>query len=84
MHAQLIDDRTQQRRTARDALAELLERCEPLARGLGCAAELESATALAADPGYARQRKHAAREGLAALPARLEAEFVSGRAVVAA
>jgi glutamate---cysteine ligase / carboxylate-amine ligase len=36
-------------------------------------------------PGYARQRVHAARDGLAALPARLEDEFVSaGRAVVAA
>jgi glutamate---cysteine ligase / carboxylate-amine ligase len=82
MQAQLIDDRTQQRRTARDALAELVEHCEPLARGLGCAADLAAATALAADPGYARQRMHAARDGLAALPARLEDEFVpAGRAV---
>jgi carboxylate-amine ligase len=85
MHAQLINDRTQQPRTARDALTELLENCEPLARGLGCAAELTAATALAADPGYARQRMHAARDGLAALPARLEDEFLPAlRAVVAA
>jgi glutamate---cysteine ligase / carboxylate-amine ligase len=85
MHAQLIDDRTQQRRTARDALAELLGHCEPLARGLGCAAELAAATTLAGDPGYARQRMHAARDGIAALPARLEDEFVAAaRAVVAA
>ena len=85
MHAQLIDDRTQQRRAARDALTELLERCQPLARGLGCGAELAAARALAADPGYARQRMHAARDGLAALPARLQDDFVrAGRAVVAA
>jgi glutamate---cysteine ligase / carboxylate-amine ligase len=85
MHAQLIDDRTEQRRTSRDALAELLAQCEPLARGLGCTAELAAATTLAADPGYARQRMHAARDGLAAVPARLEDEFAStGRTVAAA
>jgi glutamate---cysteine ligase / carboxylate-amine ligase len=85
MHAQLIDDRTERRRPARDALEALFEHCEPVARGLGCAADLATATALAADPGYARQRMHAARDGLAAVPAWLEDEFVSAdRAVVAA
>jgi carboxylate-amine ligase len=82
MRAQLIDDRTQQRRPVRAALTELLEHCEPLAPGLGCAAELAAASTLAEDPGYARQRMHAARDGLAALPARLEDEFVpAGRTV---
>jgi len=84
MQAQLIDDRMQQRRTARDALAELLEDCEPLAHELGCVAELAAATALAANPGYARQRMCALRDGLAALPARLENEFVCARRTMVA
>ena len=42
---------------------------------LGCTPELERAAALARDPGATRQRRHADRAGLAALPALLGAEF---------
>jgi glutamate---cysteine ligase / carboxylate-amine ligase len=75
MSAQLIDHRTQRRRPVREALAELLDACVPCAAALGCTEELWAATALAADPGHERQRQHVARDGLAALPARLADEF---------
>ena len=65
------------RRGARhwDALMHLLDDCRPAAAQLGCASELERAAALARDPGATRQRRHADRAGLAALPALLGAEF---------
>ncbi|MGZ4269949.1 MAG: carboxylate-amine ligase [Solirubrobacteraceae bacterium] len=75
MRAQLIDDRTWSRRPARDALDELLEGCAAAGAGLGCSEELAAAAGLAADPGAARQRRIAARDGLAALPAWLAGEF---------
>src|SRR5215207_7244860 len=75
MRAQIIDARTMRKRPIRGALAELLGRCESIAPSLGCADELAAAYALAADPGAARQRRLAAHDGVAALPARLEAEF---------
>jgi glutamate---cysteine ligase / carboxylate-amine ligase len=85
IRAQLIDDRIGQQRPARDALTELLDDCEPLAVRLGCGSELASAAALAEDPGAARQRRLTAREGIAALPAWLAAEFApAGRTVAAA
>jgi carboxylate-amine ligase len=75
MSGQLVDHRTQRMRPVREALAELLDACEPCAAVLGCTEELSTATALAADPGDERQRRHVAGEGLAALPARLADEF---------
>jgi glutamate---cysteine ligase / carboxylate-amine ligase len=75
MSGQLVDHRTQRMRPVREALAELLNACEPCAAVLGCTEELSAATALAADPGDERQRRHVAGEGLAALPARLADEF---------
>jgi gamma-glutamyl:cysteine ligase YbdK (ATP-grasp superfamily) len=76
---------TGRRRPVADALAALLEGCRPFAAGLGCSEELAMAAELAADPGDTRQRRFVARHGLAALPARLSAEFAPARpAVVAA
>jgi glutamate---cysteine ligase / carboxylate-amine ligase len=76
MDAQLIDERRSGgRRALRAALAELLEDCAGAAAELGCSAELDDAAALAAEPGYARQRRWAARHGVRGLPARLAAEF---------
>jgi glutamate---cysteine ligase / carboxylate-amine ligase len=75
MDARLIDDRFGTRRPVRDVLAELLEDCRPFAVELGCGAELSAAAALAADPGEARQRRHATRDGVAELPARLADDF---------
>jgi carboxylate-amine ligase len=63
------------RRPAHDALAELLDVCRPHAAALGCAADLASAAELAADPGDARQRRVAARDGIAAVPEWLGEEF---------
>ncbi len=86
MEAQLLDARRPSgRRALRAALAALLEDCAPFARELGCAAELGDAAALAADPGYARQRRFAARHGFPALLERLADEFAHpARASVAA
>ena len=75
MRAHLIDGPSGSRRPVNDALAELLEACQQSAARLGCAAELESAAALAADPGAARQRRLAACHGLDSLPALLGEEF---------
>jgi carboxylate-amine ligase len=76
LDAQLLDPRRDTgRRSARAVLAELLETCEPVARELGCGAELADAAALAAEPGYLRQRRCSGRDGLRALFARLGAEF---------
>ena len=75
MLAQLIDHRTSAGRPAWDALMHLLDDCRLAAAQLGCASELERAAALARDPGATRQRRHADRAGLAALPALLGAEF---------
>ena len=77
MGAQIIDTRTLRKRSLRGALTELLGRCELIASSLGCADELAAATALGDDPGAARQRRLAARDGVAALPAWLGAEFTA-------
>ena len=75
--AQIIDARTLRKRSLRGALTELLGRCELIASSLGCADELAAATALGDDPGAARQRRLAARDGVAALPAWLADEFTA-------
>jgi carboxylate-amine ligase len=75
MRAQIIDASTLRKRSIRGALTELLGQCESVAPSLGCADELATASALAADPGAARQRRLTAYDGVAALPAWLEGEF---------
>jgi glutamate---cysteine ligase / carboxylate-amine ligase len=75
MRAQIIDARTRRKRSLRGALTELLGHCESIAPSLGCSAELATASALAADPGAARQRRLAADRGIPALPASLETQF---------
>jgi hypothetical protein len=57
MQAQLIDARSQERRSVRDVLGERLARCGPLADELDCSAEVAAAATLADDPGDARQRR---------------------------
>jgi glutamate---cysteine ligase / carboxylate-amine ligase len=66
-----------------DALAQRLEICRPYATALDCQAELESVAALAADPGEARQRQLAARDGIGGLVARLANDFACARRPVA-
>jgi carboxylate-amine ligase len=77
MRAQIIDSRTLRKRSIRGALTELLGHCESIAPRLGCVDELAAASALAADPGAARQRRLATLDGVAALPAWLESEFTA-------
>ena len=84
MEAVLVDTRTFRPRPARDMLAELVAACVPVAAELGCGAELAAVAAIAADPGYARQRRFAAEHGLGALPARLADEFAGAHTLAAA
>ena len=84
MEAALVDTRTFRRRPARDLLAELVATCGPVAAELGCGAELAAVAAIAADPGYARQRRIAAEHGLDALPEWLADEFAGARTLVVA
>jgi glutamate---cysteine ligase / carboxylate-amine ligase len=84
MRAQIIDARTRRKRSLRGALTELLGHCESIAPSLGCSAELAAASALAADPGAARQRRLAADDDVAALPAWLAAEFTAIEVTAAA
>ena len=77
MRAQIIDAHTLRKRSIRGALTELLGHCESIAPSLGCADELAAASALAADPGAARQRRLAAHDEVAALPSWLAAEFTA-------
>ena len=82
--AQIIDARTLRKRSIRGALTELLGHCASIAPGRGCADELAAASALAADPGAARQRRLAATDGIAALPAWLGDEFTAVETAAAA
>jgi glutamate---cysteine ligase / carboxylate-amine ligase len=84
MRARLIDGFALRPRPATAVLAEMLAACRPFAAALGCAAELAAASALAADPGEARQRRVAGREGLGELPVRLSAEFAAVGVLAAA
>jgi glutamate---cysteine ligase / carboxylate-amine ligase len=78
MSAQLVEGPLGSPRPVRRRLDELLEECGPVARMLGCAAELAGVERLAANPGDERQRRLATRHGLEALPALLGADFVPG------
>jgi gamma-glutamyl:cysteine ligase YbdK (ATP-grasp superfamily) len=82
MHAKLIDDCTYEQRPVREILAELLLDCGPIADRLGCATELASAEALAADTGDARQLTYAARNGLTELPGWLGDEFTTANSAM--
>jgi glutamate---cysteine ligase / carboxylate-amine ligase len=75
MGAQLIADGTTCRRPVLDALTESLSVCDSFAAELVCAGHLAAAPALARDPGAARQRRVAERDGLGAVPAWLGDEF---------
>jgi glutamate---cysteine ligase / carboxylate-amine ligase len=75
MSAVLIDDRTKGRCSVRNMLDEMLEDCDAFARRLDCARELALVSALADDPGDARQRRCAATFGLGAVPALLADQF---------
>jgi carboxylate-amine ligase len=83
MRARLVDGRTGRSRPVRDLVEEMVEACRGGAVVLGCAYELAAVELLAADPGDARQRRVAAREGIAALPGRLGDEFLAAGRVPA-
>jgi carboxylate-amine ligase len=74
LDATLLDARGR-RVAAGDAVFGLLERCAPAARELDCADELACAARLAADPGHARQRQAAERDGIDGVPGRLADAF---------
>jgi carboxylate-amine ligase len=78
MRASLIDP--PHRRPVAEFLAGLLEECEPIARALGCAAELAAVPALADCPGAARQRALVEQGGdFEAVVEALSQEFVGVR-----
>jgi carboxylate-amine ligase len=56
MEARLVEPAVWGLRPVRDRLAELVEACVPVARELGCAAELADVARLAEEPGAALQR----------------------------
>ena len=77
MDAVLVDPPAWGRQPVRDRLSRLLAACAPLARALGCVAELSEVPALAELPGAERQRAIAARVGtLEGLVEALSGEFV--------
>ena len=65
--ARLLDPRQSRRVPVRRLVQELLEACRPHATALGCAAELEHVSLLAARNGAARQRAWMSRPGRAAI-----------------
>jgi glutamate---cysteine ligase / carboxylate-amine ligase len=67
IEARLLDPRQSRRVAVRRLVQELLEACRPHASALGCAAELEHVSLLAARNGAARQRAWMSRPGRAAL-----------------
>jgi len=82
IEARFIDPALGSRRPAREWLEELLEVCADHAADLGCATELESARALAAAPGAARQRSRAgdgSAPQLGRLMRALHADFATAR-----
>jgi glutamate---cysteine ligase / carboxylate-amine ligase len=84
MRAELVDGFALRPRPAIAMLEDVLAACRPFAAALGCAAELRAASALAADPGDARQRRIAARAGVEAVPGELSAGFATLGAKLAA
>ena len=80
IEARLVDLEHDTERPARDALLALVERCEPAARRLGCAAELESVeTVLARGTGADEQlRVYEETESLLAVAQWIAQETVRG------
>jgi carboxylate-amine ligase len=78
--ATVVDGSACGRHPIADDVVRLLDACGAVASGLGCAAQLAGAGRLAREPGDTRQRRFADRDGVAALPARLAAEFAPGAA----
>jgi carboxylate-amine ligase len=77
MDAELADLDSGERTPARECLAALVERLEPVAARLGCASELATVAALGARNGAVRQREVAAEGGLVAVAAWLADAYVS-------
>jgi carboxylate-amine ligase len=88
IRAAFLDPEHDACRPARDVLAELLNACSRHAAELGCEAELAAIPALAAEPGYQRQRViagvhqgDAVGPGLGLLVSALASEFTAVGAV---
>jgi carboxylate-amine ligase len=64
-------------RTVRDRFGELLDELEPVARRLGCAAELAGARSLLDGNGAVRQRTVAAERGMHGLVEWLAERFLA-------
>ncbi|HEY6890030.1 MAG TPA: YbdK family carboxylate-amine ligase [Solirubrobacter sp.] len=79
MRAQIVDPTLLEPRPMTTCVAHLLAACAPVARRLGCEEELAAAAELAVASGDARQREWARQHGIAAVPARLAAQFAPAR-----
>src|SRR5918999_991725 len=79
MDAELADLATGERTPARECLRALVADLGPVARRLGCAAELAAVTALAERNGAARQREVAERGGIRAVAPWLAGAYLSDR-----
>src|SRR4051794_16052375 len=75
----LIDTRTGHLRSVRALLTETLAACAATASRLRCDAELAGVSALAAEPGYRRQRRIAQRYGVAAVTPWAARDFAGTR-----
>ncbi len=76
MRAALVDPPAWGRQPIGDRLAQLLHACAPVARALGCVAELSAVPVLAEAPGAERQRAMADRVGIEGLVEALSQEFL--------
>jgi carboxylate-amine ligase len=76
MRAALVDPPAWGRQPVGDRLAQLLHACAPVARALGCVAELSAVPVLAEAPGAERQRAMADRVGIEGLVEALSQEFL--------
>jgi glutamate---cysteine ligase / carboxylate-amine ligase len=76
VEAELVDPVLERAVAVRSVTADLTTACAPHAAQLGCREELQALDALLDDPGPARQREIAGREGLEGLVAALAADFL--------
>jgi glutamate---cysteine ligase / carboxylate-amine ligase len=81
IEARLLDPRGSRRVAVRRLVQELLEACRPHAAALGCDAELEHVSLLAARNGAARQRAWMARPGRGAILPMLASRFTGRKKV---
>jgi len=77
MEAQLLDPARDRRVPARELLDDLLEACEPYARDLDCADDLDRVLGLARSSGAERQLARAREGGVPAAMAELADEFLA-------